>query len=194
MARDRLQHLRGNDCSIRLVVDPVEELQDLGLRKEEAEVLVPLAVDGHADAVQQRTEHDHDLGVVALEAVVRDHRRLDAALREQPEQAERDVGHDLDVNPGVVVDPEPLDGVHVRDVPPRLEPVVGVDPLQQRPQLAVSLRRDLDAHLRDGLGRRETRLALGLLRSRLVDPLTELLVELRHGSRPYSLRLRPVTI
>ena len=101
-------------------------------------------MDGHADAVQQRTEHDHDLGVVALEAVVRDHRRLDAALREQPEQAERDVGHDLDVNPGVVVDPEPLDGVHVRDVPERLQRPIVVHAPEQRPQPAVALRRHID--------------------------------------------------
>ena len=107
-----------------------------------------VAVDGHADAVQQRAEHDHDLGVLALHPVVLDHRRLDAALGQDAQEPQADVGHDLDVHPGVVVDPEPLDRVHVRDVPPRLQAVVGVDALEQRAQLAVPLRRNLDPHLR----------------------------------------------
>jgi hypothetical protein len=155
---------------------------------------VPVAVDGHADAVQQRPEQHDDLGVLLLHVVVLDHRRLDAAFGEDAEEPQADVGHDLDVHPGMVVDPEALDGIHVRDVPEGLEPVVGVDALEQRAQLAAPLGRNLDPHLRDRLGRREARFALGLGGSRLVDPLPKLLVELRHGSRPYSFRPLRVTI
>ena len=94
----------------------------------------------------------------------------------------------------MVVDPEALDRVDVGDVPPGLEPVVGVDALEHRAQLAVPLRRHLDPHLRGRLGRREAHFALGLLGDRLVDALAELLVELRHGARAYSFRPQAVTI
>jgi DNA-binding HxlR family transcriptional regulator len=56
--------------------------------------------------------------------------------------------------------------------------------------LRVPLGRHLDPHLRDRLGGGEARFALGLLGSRLVDALAELLVEPRHGRRDYSLRPR----
>ena len=36
---------------------------------------MPVAVHGHADAVQERAERDDDLGVVIVEAVVADERR-----------------------------------------------------------------------------------------------------------------------
>jgi hypothetical protein len=42
-------------------------------------------------------------------------------LRELPEELERDVGDDLDVDPRVVVDLHPDDSVDVGRVPPSLE-------------------------------------------------------------------------
>ena len=73
----------------------------------------------------------------------------------------------------------------------RLQAVVLVHALEQRPQLAAALRRHVDPHLRDRLGRREPRVALGLLRGRLVDPLAQLRIDLGHAaSRPATARLR----
>ena len=134
-------------------------------------------VDRHPDAVEERGEDDDDLGVVLLEAEVADEARLDAVLRELAQELERDVRDDLDVNPGVVVDRHPRDGVDVRDVPPALELVVGVDALDQRPELAVAAHRDVDLHPRDGLGGREACLVLGFGVDRLLDPLRCLLVD-----------------
>ena len=62
VARDRLQHLGHDHGAIRLVVDVVEQLAQLRLGEEEAPVLVVAAVDGHADVVEERGEHDDDLG------------------------------------------------------------------------------------------------------------------------------------
>ena len=139
---------------------PVEQLAHLRLGEEEAEVLVPLAVHGHADAVQQRAEDDDDLGVVARHPVVAHERRLDAVLRQLAQELERDVRDDLDVHPRVVVDLHAHDGVDVRDVPPRLQLLVVVDALDQRAQLAVAAHRHVDPHLLDRLGGRQPRLAL----------------------------------
>ena len=75
----------------------------------------------HADAVHERRQHDDHLGILVRHPVVAHHRRLDAVPRRLPQQLERDVGDDLDVHPRVVVDLHPDDGVHVRDVPPRLQ-------------------------------------------------------------------------
>ena len=52
--------------------------------------------------------------------------------------------------------------VHVRHVPPRLELVVGVDPLDQLAELAVGAHRHPDPHPGDRLRGREPGLALGL--------------------------------
>ncbi len=71
MAGDRLEHFRDDHRERRLLVDPLEELARLRLGQEEAPVLVAVAVDRHADAVQERGEHDHDLGVLLLQPVVR---------------------------------------------------------------------------------------------------------------------------
>ena len=187
MARDRAQDLGGDHGQLRLLVQPVEQLTDLRLGQEEAEVLVTLAVDGHADAVQQRSERDGDLGVVGLESVVADERGLHVVLGQEAQEPQRDVRHDLDVHPGVVVDLEPHGGVHVRHMPPALELVVGVRPLDQRPQLAVAPGGDVDSHLGDGLRRRQSGLPLRLVRDRLLDPLLGLLVE-RHRSGVYGHR------
>jgi hypothetical protein len=94
-------------------------------------------------------------------------------------ELEGDVGDDLDVHTGVVVDLHPHGCVHVRDVPPALQRVVGVDPLEQRAQLLVPAHGGADAHQLDRLRRGQSRLALGLLRDRLLDPLLGLSVE-RH--------------
>ena len=66
VARDRLQHLGDDHGELGLLVDPVEQLAHLRLGEEEAEVLVPVAVDGHPDAVEERGEGDDDLGVVVV--------------------------------------------------------------------------------------------------------------------------------
>ena len=52
VARDHLQHLADEHGELGLVVEPVEQLARLRLGEEEAEVLVAVAVDRHADAVQ----------------------------------------------------------------------------------------------------------------------------------------------
>ncbi len=142
-----------------------------------------LAVHRHADAVEEGAEHDDDLGVVPAHPVVAHHRRLDVVLRQLAQQLQRDVRDDLDVHPRVVVDLEALDRVHVRDVPPRLDLRVLVDPVDERRELAVRARRHLDPHLRDRLGGRQTGLFLRLLGDRILDPLLGLLVELGHESR-----------
>ena len=58
--------------------------------------------------------------------------------------------------------------------------LVVVDALEQLPQLAVAAHGQVDPHLLDRLRRGEPRLADGLLRDRLVDPLLGLLVEVGH--------------
>ncbi len=76
-------------------------------------------------------------------------------LRELPEQLQRDVRDDLDVNPGVVVHVEPRDGIHVRDMPPGLDLVVRFDPLEQSPELSIATRGDAEVHRGDSLRRAE---------------------------------------
>ena len=49
--------------------------------------------------MQESAEGDHNLGVITLEAVVGDQRRLDPVLRQLAEELQRDVGDDLDVHP-----------------------------------------------------------------------------------------------
>jgi hypothetical protein len=102
-------------------------------------------------------------------------------LRQLAQELERDVGDDLDMHPRVVIDAEPRHRVHVCDVPPRLQLVVGVDALEDPPQLPVAPDGDVQSHLRDGLGRRQAGLSLGLGRDRLFDSLLGLAVE-RHDS------------
>ena len=48
---------------------------------------------------RRAAEDDDDLRIVARHPVVADERRLDAVLRELPQELERDVGDDLDVHP-----------------------------------------------------------------------------------------------
>ena len=76
-------------------------------------------------------------------------------LDEQAQEPERDVRDDLDVHPRVVVDLEPHDRVHVRDVPPGLDLRVGVDVLEHASELAVPARGNPELHRLDRLGRRE---------------------------------------
>ena len=82
----------------------------------------------------------------ALHAVGGDHRRLHAAAVEQPEQPQRDVEHDLDVDPGVVRHVPAL-GVHLLHVPPGVQPPVAVGRLEQRLQPPVAARRRTDLYL-----------------------------------------------
>ena len=157
---------------------PVEQLAELRLGEEEAEVLVSLAVHGHADAMGERGQRYDHLGVVARHAVVGDHRRLDAVLRQLAEELERDVRDDLDVHPRVIVDLHPCDRVDVRDVPPALQLIVAVDALENVPELAVRPLGNTDAHLAHRLGGSEPHLARGLSRDGVVDPLAHLRIQL----------------
>ena len=111
------------------------------------------AVDRHADAVEERGRRDDDLGVALAHPVVGDHRRGDAAAEEQPPEAQRDVGDDLDVDPRVVGQPEAL-GVDARHVPPRLDLQVAVDGVEQLIEVAVAARgrADVDVGQRPSSG------------------------------------------
>ena len=194
VARDRLEHLGDDHGERRLLVDAVQELARLRLGEEEAPVLVAVAVHGHADAVEKRGEDDHDLGVLLLHPVVGDERRPDVALDELAQELERDVGHDLDVDPGVVVDPEALDGVHVRDVPPGFQRRVLVRAPEEPPEPRVAARGHVQPHLRDRVLGAEPGLALRLVRDGVLDPLADLGLEIGHvrkGSPAARPRLTP---
>ena len=56
VADDRLQRLGDDHRLVGLLVEAVEQLAQLRLGEEEREVLVAVAVDRHADAVQERRE------------------------------------------------------------------------------------------------------------------------------------------
>ena len=64
---------------------------------------------------------------------------------EEPEEPERDVRHDLDVDPRVVVALEPLDGIDVGHVPPALELRVGVHALDERAEIGGAIGEGLAA-------------------------------------------------
>ena len=125
MARDRLQNLRDHDRAVGLLVDPVQQLAQLRLREEEAEVLVAAPVHRHPDAMGEGGEDDDDLGIVVRQPVVADDGRLDVVLRQLPQELERDVRDDLDVHPRVVGHPEPL-GLDLGHVPPGADLGIGV--------------------------------------------------------------------
>jgi hypothetical protein len=61
--------------------------------------------------------------------------------------------------------------------------LVLVDPLEQRPELAVPAGGHLQPHPLDGLARRQSGIELGLFGDRLLDALFGLLVE-RHRREP----------
>ena len=135
----------------------------------------------HPDAVQESAERHDDLRVVVSHPEVAHDARLDAVLRQLAQELERDVRDDLDVNPRVVVDLHAHDRVDVRDVPPALQLAIGVDAVDQLAELVVAADGDVDPHRLDGLCGREARLALGLRRDRVLDPLLGLLV---HDGEP----------
>ena len=109
-----------HDGQLRVLVDPVEQQRHPVRGEEEAVLLVVGAVDRHAGVVEQARGRDHHLGVADVHAVLGDHRRLDAAAVQQPEQPQRDVDHDLDVDPGVVRHVAAV-GVDLLHVPPGVE-------------------------------------------------------------------------
>ena len=131
--------------------------------------------------MRQGAEQDDDLGVVGVEAIIGDDRRLDVVLRQLPQELERDVRDDLHVDPRVVVDSHPCDGVDVRGVPPCLQLRVVVHTLEDPPQLPVPAHGDVDAHLRNGLGGGQARFALSLRRDGLFDPLLGLPIEIHRA-------------
>ena len=135
---------------------------------------------------------DDHLGVAPAHPVVGDHRRLDPGLDQQPQQAQRDVEHDLDVDPGVVRHPEPLRG-DLGHVPPGAQLGVGVDPLQQRlePPVAARRRASDPRRRRSPASRRRMLLARpapGRRLSRLRRAVSRSRPECRHG---WGQALRP---
>ncbi len=121
------------------------------------------AMHRHAGVMEQACGRDHDLGVGDAHPVRRHHRRLDILLAQEPEQPQREVEHDPDVDPGMVGHPEAV-GHRLRGVPPRLELQVVVGGLEEAGELPVALRGSPNAHLRNGLRRRPVEeLGLGRL-------------------------------
>jgi hypothetical protein len=147
---DRVHSLGDDDRALGLGVDALQEDAELVGGEEQRVGLVVDAVDRHPDAVEERGGRDGDLGVALAHAVVGDHRRRDAAAEEQPCQAQRDVRDDLDVNPRVVGEPQPL-SVDAGHVPPRLDLRVAVDRVEQLLELAVAARGRADVDVRQGV-------------------------------------------
>ena len=125
--------------------------------EEQAVALVVLAMDRHPDAVQQAGGRDHDLGVALAHPVIGDDARDHAAAKQQSCEAQGDVDDDLDVDPAVIRHAEPPGGVDRRDVPPRLELLVGVRGLEQPLEAPVASRRGPHADLGERLPRRDRR-------------------------------------
>ena len=86
---------------------PLEQPRQPVGGQEQAHLLVAVAVHRHAQAVGQAAQHHDHLGVLLAHAVVGHHARLDAGAPQLAQQLEADVGDDLDVHPGVVVDLQP---------------------------------------------------------------------------------------
>jgi hypothetical protein len=80
--------------------------------------------------MQQAGCGHHHLGVTLAERVIGDHARYHPAAEQQPGQPQRDVEHDLDMDPAVVRHAQPPGGVYGRGVPPGLELLIGVGRLQ----------------------------------------------------------------
>ena len=99
----RVHRLGDDDRALRLVVDALQQLRQLVRAEEQRVRLVVGAVHGHPDAVQERRRRDDDLGVALLHPVILDDARRHAGAEQEPCQAQRDVEHDLDVDPRVVV-------------------------------------------------------------------------------------------
>jgi hypothetical protein len=96
---DRVQGLGGDDRTLGLLVDVMEEARQLVGTQEQAVALVILTMDRHAHAMEETGgRHDH-LRVSLAEGVVGDDVGHDAAPEEQPGQPQPDVEHDLDVDP-----------------------------------------------------------------------------------------------
>ena len=136
---DRVHRLGDHDRALGLGVDLRQQPAELVGGEKQRVVLVVDAVDRHAHAMKQRGRRHHDLGVALAHAMVGDHRRGDAAAEEQPPQAQRDVGDDLDVDPRVIGEAEAL-RVDAGHVPPRLDLQVAVDRFQQLIQAPVAAR------------------------------------------------------
>ena len=142
---DRVQRLRDHDRALGgVAVDVGEQLAQLALGEEQAVGLVVGAVDRHPHVVQQRAGGDDDLGVALAHRMVRDHRRLQAAPDQEPQDSQGDVEDDPHVDPRVVGHPEPL-GVDLGHVPPGVNLGVGVEAVEQRLEPSVAACRGPDA-------------------------------------------------
>jgi hypothetical protein len=172
VADDRVQDLGGDHGPLGVLVDVREQAVEQVGGEEEAERLVVDAVDRHAEVVQQAAAGDDHLGILVRHRVVGLDRRLQPAAVQQPEQVQRAVEDDLEVDPRVVGHVQPFGG-HLLAEPARLELVAGVGRLEEAGELRVALGRGVDAHRRDGLARRARaggrRLGSGLAHQRPVS-------------------------
>src|SRR5690606_16226587 len=96
------------------------------------------AMDGHADVVQQCAGGDNYLAVPYVHLVVVDYGRLDSTINQKAIQLDGDVHYDLHMNGTVIGHAEPLDGIHVRGLPHRVELIVGIHALDERVQPVVA--------------------------------------------------------
>ena len=148
-------------------------VRDFGLEQDDAEIVVVLAALFHCVGMSIHRHGHEDFSLFLAEPKMRE--LLDGVYDEpdrtvitsevlQAITSHRDYGKPLTIEAGIV----------------RV-----ADALDQRAQLAVAAHRHVDAHLLDGLRRCEARLALSLLRDRLLDALLRLPVE-RHRSGAYA--------
>jgi len=71
--------------------------------------------------MQYTSQYDNDFRVVILQCVVLDYARHDVALDEQTEEFQADIGHDLDMNWAMVIDPHPIDGGDIGSAPQSIQ-------------------------------------------------------------------------
>jgi hypothetical protein len=141
VADDRVERLGDHDGPLSgVAVDVGQQLAQLALGQKQAVGLVVGAMDRHPDVVQQRAGRNHHFSVAVAHPVITDHRRLNPALDQEPQQPQRDVDHDLHMHPGVIGHAQPL-GLNLGHVPPGADLVVCVEAAEQRLQSPVSTRR-----------------------------------------------------
>ena len=104
----------------------------------------------------------------------------------QAQHPQRDVGDDLDVDPGVVRHAEPL-GADLLHVPPREHLLVGGGALDQALEAAVAAGRDAEARLGDSLPQRRS--ALRFVAGSVLAAHPRSLAAGREGVKPNGLEL-----
>jgi hypothetical protein len=159
VADDGVHRLGADDRSLRLLVDGLKQPVDHVGRQEQAIALVVSPMDRHPDAVQQAGRSHNHLCVSFGEGEVGDNAGGHSSAKQQARQAQADVEHDLDMDPGVVRHPKPAGRVDRRDVPESLDMIVRVDRVEQCLQAAVATRRSPHPDISEGFPRGERRLA-----------------------------------